>query len=256
MKGFISVFALSARAALFKTLGIIAAMAAAETGVYIFLLRKYGQSLRAEEILDLRIFTIIVLAGLILTASATALSLRKNGRGTPAYTIARLSITEKMAVFSCSLYNLCILLIFAAVQILLFWGFCRLYIARTESPDAAHMIFLAFSRSDLMDKFMTLPLSLQGLPNALVIIALSAAAGYSITGRSLFPFGFILLTTAVSLWFTSVETAMLNLCASGIVLLYIPVALNSGNSPFEEIQLEGINAESAEENSEGGKSDA
>lgn len=234
MKGFISVFALSARAALFKILGIIAIMAAAETGVFITLLRKYGQILRVEEILNFRFFTFAALTGFVLTACLPAFALRRNGRGFPAYTIARLSISERQSVFACSLYSLCMLLIFAAVQILLLWSFCRLYTAQTASADAAHMAFLAFTGSSLAGWLLPMPISFNALLILLPAAALSLAAGYGAAGRSLFPFGFILLTAGAKLMVQSVEMDFISFFASCAAVCFIPISLNAGNTALEE----------------------
>lgn len=223
MRSFLSVFGLAARTSFYKCIGAILAAAAVETGVFYYCLKTRGQALRLEEILDQTVFCLTPILGMFFLLSILYETFH-TGKGSGSfYTIARLSAGRKEIAAACSLYNICILLLSAATQLLLFYLFCQWYIRQTNPPDAIHVTFLAFMRSKVIFSFLPLYLPLHLIKNLIVLITVSmtaaaGAAGFQFRGI----YGYLTFIVIFTLRSTSAISAIGlisgSLAAAGILI--------------------------------------
>ncbi len=152
MKRQLSLLMLAARSSLWRVLGILAAMAAAQTAV--FAVQMDGATL--EALLDGRLFRLAAALGLAGTAAAVSLS--SGGFGSRVdYRAALLPVSPGAPARWHALYGLAAALLAWGVQLGVVLALCRLYAGRVGAGDfTGQLTVLAAYRSSLFHTLLPL----------------------------------------------------------------------------------------------------
>ena len=187
MRKHMAVFGLLAKSSLWKVVGILLAMCAAEIVLFRFALQD---ALEAHDMADVGMATLEQLlakswgktlfkAALVLISVAVCLPGCKF-KSNPDYTLRRLSISERMVFFHQAVYNMVVYCMLIAAQLGVVFGLANYYVAAVPKEYASgQTVMLAFYR----DRFLhsLLPMEDVGLwiRNGLLVITLGlAAAGF------------------------------------------------------------------------------
>lgn len=184
MKKHLSVFGLYARSSIFKILGVLLLMCAAENAFFRIELQKAltaydsaGLSMASLEQIFVRsavnvYFRVaLVLITVIICLPGCAFKSRTD------YTLRRLSVTERAIFFHQAIYNGFVYILLFAVQLVVAFGLARYYISTVPTECITNQtIMLAFWRNRFLHSL--LPLGDVGLwiRNVLLIISFSLAA--------------------------------------------------------------------------------
>ena len=192
MKKHLSVLMLIAKSSLYKFAALLLAMSAAETGVFYFLMKRdigrlleYGAMDSAEYCLPglenmvvksrmVWIFAVVF----VLLAAVLCLGFCHFG-SRQEYTLRRLSISEKAVFAWQALYNCFCFFILWAVQTMLAYGLCRLYVHLTEEPgQSGQIIFIAFYRSGFLHSLVPLAEGSAWVRNTLMVVGMGVCSAY------------------------------------------------------------------------------
>lgn len=153
MNKYVSVFSLFVRAALGKVLVLLGVLTVIETGVWIVATKFTELSFHAtvEQALFLRIFQIVwyVLTYLLI------FSLGRAGNK-PGYTLRRLAVSEKAALYLQAGCNTLMLLVVAAWQLALCLGFAAWHYALSPESYNHQTLLLDFYKNPLLHTLLPL----------------------------------------------------------------------------------------------------
>lgn len=175
MRKHLSVFMLHCRSTVYKVLGVMAAMAAAEGALVFFALRRPAEFPSLESFISQsRIIWAFAAAFLAVTALFCASGCEFGSR--TGYTLCRLRISEKTVFLWQFLYDLMGYFILWAVQTGLALAFCRAYAAANPELCNNQTVFLAFYRSELLHSLLPLENWARWLRNFAFLTGTAAAA--------------------------------------------------------------------------------
>jgi hypothetical protein len=179
MRKYFSVFLVAVRSTMYKIMGILILMAAAETILFWIQLKgiESGIPLSLEELV--RISRISLVSGAAFLAVCCILSLvgyEMSGSRTR-YTIQRLSVKEEAVVLLWALNSMIALCIFWAAQLGIVLLLSKIYIDFLEPVSFNRQtIFLAFHRSGFLHSLLPLEETSRVLRNVAMIFGLGIAA--------------------------------------------------------------------------------
>lgn len=173
MRNYLSVIALAARGTLFKVLGILLIMAAAELGIFYVKLNGYADLPLLENIIDTCFIRYIFTAGFILATVQLFFFLSRKSNVQTRYTLSRLPIKETRVSAVFAVYNLSIILIAWAVQLLLIVIMGQMYIQANTAEPYSPVLFLAFYRSPFLHGLLPLEDWFGNITNLIFFIALA-----------------------------------------------------------------------------------
>ena len=175
MKKHLSCFMLPARSTIYKMLLLIAAMAAVEITVFYFVLRANPQDSLETLLVKSYVHLIFSVTFLLLMALFCATG-SEYGGSRVRYTIARLSVSERVLVLWWALYYTLAILIFWAAQTLIAVALCRIYERLAAGAlVGGQTVFLTFYRYNFFHSL--LPLAEWGRYVRNVLLALSLGVG-------------------------------------------------------------------------------
>ena len=202
MKKHCSVLTLMIRSSFWPVLLVLAGMAALETGSFLFVLHRGP----VEELFHLE--WVVQHSGLqwIFAAAVIAVTLLLcrvgcNGSSFPAYTLNRLSVSDVAVYFWQAAANLLYFLLLWSVQLLLAFGFGRLYELLADPQFVTgQTVFLSFYRSPFFHTLLPFGDWLLWLNNLVMVLGFSlCAARYPMAQRRGRKFGEIFLVLLVFL---------------------------------------------------------
>ena len=244
MKQFSTFLGLHARSTLGPAAVLMAVMAAAETGLYLYTAQTHAAAddggLASPQLLmqNSGILWCCAAAFLLVTA---LLCLDGCSFGTQnRCTLGRLRISEKRQILFQALYNALVYLLFAAVQVALGFIFCRWTCTRLEGQMlAGQLTMLTFYQNRLLHAFLPLADSGVWLRNLAVFAALSFVTAFFPYQhrRKRFDFSIILLAAAAVFLFPTDGNSVGMLIALGggaLLLLLIDLYAVFGADGGEE----------------------
>lgn len=203
MKKHLSVFMLMARSTVYRVLCLLAAMVAAETGLFWFTLSRgvTGDSFSLELLIGKsRVALVFGAVFLLLTALLTSTGYDANGRQT--YTLMRLSVSSRWVFFWQGVYNVICYLLLWAVQVLTVMLICRLYVSHApEGYATGQTVFLAFYRNDFLHSLLPFDETVFWVRNAVAVIALGICAAHDPRAGAKISKGLIFLAAVTVLFF-------------------------------------------------------
>lgn len=172
MRNFTSVFALIARLTLHKALLAIAAITAAESGMFFYRLQTMTEPSPLSSILNEIMSPLLPPMCVIFTIT---LINTYNGSKSSGYlyTLRRLRVSRRKLRLIHGLFNALCYILFIAAQILTAWIFCRIYMERLPFPNSQQTIFMAFHGSGFLSIIFPYGRPLQFLTNMLFLLLLS-----------------------------------------------------------------------------------
>jgi len=187
MRQHFSVLMIAARSTVYKIAALLLLMTAAETALFLRLLRKAptGELYSLEELFRASGIPIVCGAAFLLLCTILCLTGYELSGSRTRYTIQRLSVSEGAAALLWSAYNMICLLVFWAVQLLAVLLLCRFY---TGYMDPVYYndqtVFIAFYRSWFLHSLLPLDETSRYIRNAVIIFALGiATACFSLKQR-------------------------------------------------------------------------
>ncbi|MBR5315582.1 MAG: hypothetical protein IKU44_02220 [Firmicutes bacterium] len=156
MKQYFSIFALSARSTLFKLLGIIALMGAAEIAMFYFAMEKESYGILLEELMQQSKVQLAFGVGFILYYVVLIGGFSGKHPSKSAMTTSRLGIKESSVSWVIAIYNMCTLIIFLAAQLGIVLILCKMYLSSDLAGDYQHTLFIAFYRNGMMHGLLPL----------------------------------------------------------------------------------------------------
>ena len=253
MKKYLSVFGLYARSSIYRVLGVLLLMGAAEAGLFMTKLKaaladynnpqnipefgKGPEMLHFEQILEgchipLCFMVAFVLITVFLCLPGTEFQ-SKTG-----YTLRRLSISERSVLLVQWVYNMTVYIILLAVQVLFCFVFSQIYISQVSAEFVGNQtVFLAFYRSEFMHAL--LPLSEAGMwfRNAFLVIGLGFAAAEFSYNQRMKGYGIAIIVLGI-FSIVSFKTAIGSI--GGYFFTIIAVALYVGNAIYNLLRKEGL----------------
>lgn len=178
-----SVFMLMARSTIYRILGLLIVLGAAEGGLFVLTLKNgtvwesTQPSVSLEGLLEQSKIS-WVCCGIFLLITALLMSSTGYGtKGKQVYTLMRLSVSRKKVYLIQSLYNMVCYGLFWAVQVLVLIGICHIYTKMAPAElVTGQTIFLAFYRSGFLHSFLPFEDVLVWVRNLLLVVSLSFAA--------------------------------------------------------------------------------
>lgn len=169
---------LMARSTIYKIMGLLILMAAAQSGLFYFSLKRSAgtDSFSLEGVIEgghlLLVFGIFFL---LLTALLSHTCYESGAR--QGYTLRRLSLSARWVYFWQCAYNALCYLIFWAVQVLIIVALCRLYMTEA-APEYTNSqtVFLAFYRSEFLHALLPFEDALCWVRNITMLLAMSICA--------------------------------------------------------------------------------
>lgn len=175
MKKHISVFMLMARCTIYRILGLLAVMVAAETGLFWLALKKgvSEEGFGLEYVISQSHIEIVFLAFFIFVTILLLASTGYETKGKHYFTLMRLSTSRREVFFWQSIYNMICYLLFWAVQVLAVVLLCFIYVENAP-PEyvTGQTIFLAFYRNDFLHSLLPFEDILFWIRNLLICMAL------------------------------------------------------------------------------------
>lgn len=180
MRNHLSVFMLMARSTICRVLGLLAVMAAAETGLFWFILRRgvTGDGFSLELLIgQSHIALVFGAVFLLITALLTSTGYESSGKQT--YTLMRLSVSSRWVFFWQSVYNVVCYLLLWAAQVLTVMLICRLYVSHAPKEYVTgQTVFLAFYRNDFLHSLLPFEEAVCWARNAAAAAALGICAAH------------------------------------------------------------------------------
>lgn len=173
MKNYLSTAALAARGTLFKIIGILLVMAAAEIGIFYLSLCRSSQIPLFEELIDQSPVRYIFVAGFVLAVCQLFIFLAKKSSVQTRYTLSRLSISETKVSMTFAVYNLGVIITAWAVQILVIIICSQIYIKANTTDPYSPVLFLAFYRSPFLHGLMPLQDGIAHITNIVFFVGLA-----------------------------------------------------------------------------------
>lgn len=156
MKRYLSVFEMITRSSIYKVLGILAALAIAELGMFYISLQQplAGIQPNLEEIVDQSHF--VYAFGVAYLLMTVVLVLPGTNMGSmQGYTLQRLRIKENKVFLLQSIYNVfCYILLWAAQLGILLIASGYYMTHKTDAVRTNQTVFLAFHRNDFMHSIL------------------------------------------------------------------------------------------------------
>ena len=176
MKKHSSVLMLVTRSTIYRVLGLLIVMAAAEAGLFWLRLQQGAidgnfslEAVISESRLTWACAAIFLFVTAVLSWGSSTVS--------GAYTSARLSIPSKMVFLWQCVYNILCYLIFWMVQILVMIALCRVYEAQAPAEFVSNQtVFLAFYRSDFLHSILPFEDTWCWVRNLALVMALGICA--------------------------------------------------------------------------------
>lgn len=183
MKRHVSVWMLFARSTIWRVLGVLALMAAAEAGMFGITLSRMGGAPGLEEALrSSRIDLAGIVGFLALCAVLCAVGCDFGAR--QGYTLRRLRVSQWSVVFWQAVQNTLCFLLFWAVQLGIALGLCALYPVLTGAALWQQETLLAFYRLPCLHGLLPLAEWVRYLCNAVLCLGLGVtAACFSVQQR-------------------------------------------------------------------------
>lgn len=182
MKKHLSVFMLMIRYSFYKVLGLLAAMAVLETGVFWFAFRKGGSQdgFGLEYVIEKSHIGVVFLIVFVILDVILISFAGYEKQETHRYTLMRLSVTRKELYYLQSIYNILCYILFWMVQVLVVIFFCFLYVQNAPAEWVTEQtIFLAFYRSQFLHSLLPFEDFPYWIQNILMCITLGlTSAGY------------------------------------------------------------------------------
>ncbi len=193
MKKHLSVLGVLARMSIYKILGVLLLTGLVEITCFYSRLERELSYVDAEvgagvaqieHLIDNNVLSWCIGVSFVLVFILLAVSGTERGARC-GYTLRRLSVSEKEVFLLGTLYNTLMLVFFCAVQLVLSYAMCVLYVNRVPAEHVgAQTVFLAFYRSDLLHSLLPLSDILLWMRNISLAMALGcAASGYSFYQR-------------------------------------------------------------------------
>lgn len=183
MRRHLSILMLAARGCVAPLLGILALLAAAETGLVWWTLRapvetdEYLGPFGPEDLLEQSHIALVCAVCFLLLCAALARNGCNRGGVRLDYTLGRLSVGEKTQTAWWSVCNIACLLIFWAFQAALAWGLCGWCAAQLEAAAANEQaVFLAFYRSRFLHSLLPLAEVSRYVRNGILAVCLGICA--------------------------------------------------------------------------------
>ncbi|MBQ9692183.1 MAG: hypothetical protein IJV70_03410 [Clostridia bacterium] len=182
MKKHLSVFGLFARSSIYKIIGVILLISAAQAFFFRMELDKALKAYEAvgsgmatlEKMLARGAFGEWLAAGFIVITVFLCLTGHQANTG---YTIQRLSVSEKLTFIYQGIYNTLIYVILAASQIVLAYFLCKYYVTSAPQETVSDQtLFLAFYRNQLLHGLLPLEDTALWIRNVLLAICLGFTA--------------------------------------------------------------------------------
>lgn len=156
MRKNISVLGLCLQGTLFRILGVLAIMAAAEIGYFYFLLQGMNDLPLFDEIMEKLLFKIIFIAGFVFAIYQTSDFLTGKNNIQSAYTFGRLGTKSSSTYLMVFVHNLMMIIIAWAVQIAAVIIMSKIYEAANTEYPYSPVLFLAFYRNDFLHALLPL----------------------------------------------------------------------------------------------------
>lgn len=173
MKKHLSVLMLFARSSIYKLLGLLILMAAAEAALFLLVLGRSPDS-PLEMIFSQGKTAIVCGVAFVLYTALLCLTGCEFG-SKQGYTLRRLRVSEWGIYFWQAGYNLCCYLIFWFVQLAAALLLCRLYMSRGSGPQD---VFLVFYRNSFLHSILPLDETSRYIRNLLLAAALGLETAY------------------------------------------------------------------------------
>lgn len=177
MNRYLSVFGLCARSTLYKLIGVIFLMAAAEQVLFQNAMGHVEGSKLLEWLVDES--KIAYAFGIGFLAYYAILCGISKGTSNAMHTTRRLAVEERTYNWIAVVYNVMTLTIFLAAQLAVCLILCQQYLNSDISGNYQHVIFTAFYRSEMLHSLLPLEDYTVLAYNILFVIALSILAAYS-----------------------------------------------------------------------------
>jgi hypothetical protein len=179
MKQHLSVLLLAARSTIYKVIGILVLMAAAESASFYFVLEmaKNGAGYGLEDVVaQSRMAPVCAVFFLLLCAVLSLNGVEFSG-GRFRYTMRRLSVGEETAAAWWAVYYMACFFVFWAFQLLTAFLLCRLYAAQIDPAYVSgQTIFLAFCRNGFLHSLLPLEETSRYIRNLILILGLGITA--------------------------------------------------------------------------------
>lgn len=179
MKQHLSVLMIAARSTIYKLLGLLLVMAAAESALFYLVLKRTlaGELIGLEQMVNQSWMPLVSGVCFLLLCVMLSLTGCEFSGSKLRYTIKRLSVREETTVLWWAVYNTICFLIFWAVQLLIALLLCRLYAAKIDPMYVSDQtIFLAFYRDKFLHSLLPLEETSRFICNAILICGLGASA--------------------------------------------------------------------------------
>lgn len=220
MKKHFSVFLFYIRCTFLPFLGLLALMAAVETGLFAFALGRSDLTInRAAQVYADGLETVLAsshiawAAALFFLLCTVLLSQMGCQYGSKtSYTLCRLSVSEHGVFWYQAAYNICCYLIFWGVQFLLAAAFCLAYTRQAPAEAVSNQtILLAFYRDSFLHGLLPLSEYDHFVMNALLTLGLGMSAAYFPyrNRQGKFSIG-IILSAVLTLWLFPRELGSIN----------------------------------------------
>lgn len=177
MNRYVSVFGLCARSTLYKLIGVIMVMAAAEQVLFMVAMNNVEGTKLLEWIIDDSKIAYAFGIGFLAYYSILCGVSKKTSNAV--HTTRRLAIEERVYNWISVIYNAMVLVIFLAAQLAVALILCKQYLNSDISGNYQHVIFTAFYRSDMLHSLLPLEDYVLLVCNILLLVELSILASYS-----------------------------------------------------------------------------
>lgn len=187
MKQHLSVFMLAARSSIYKVVGLIVCMALVESAAFSLTLFRMQPDMPlslAELFVQSRIPLIFGIFFFLLCVILSLTGCEYSGSKLR-YTLQRLYVSEKCTVIWCAVYNILCFFIFWALQALLAFLLCQLYLIKIDTTYINEQtVFLAFYQSSFLHSLLPLAETNRYIRNFVLVGGLGiTTASYSFKMR-------------------------------------------------------------------------
>lgn len=180
MKKYLSVFALIAQNSIYRILGVLALLTAADGALAWYWLAVKHHSIENLFRNGNGGFGIVLA---VIFALFAVVQIRHGDiySGPQGYTIKRLAISEKAVALLQILYNMLCWMILWGMQVLIIFLICKFYYRFGETADnplAGQQMFLLFYISPLLHSLLPMEETLAWIANLIMIVELSISSAY------------------------------------------------------------------------------
>ena len=184
MKRRLSVLMLATRSSIYYVLAIFLLMAAAEGGVFYWVVTAKGTDLSLEEMVFKSHISLVFGLAFVLLCICLSLTGAEFFGSKVRYTIQRLAIREKEVVCYWAIYNSICFFAFWIVQLLIMLFLCRHYLElREPSSVGTQSLFVAFYRQQFLHNLLPLEETSRYVRNLLLALSLGVTAACFSFGR-------------------------------------------------------------------------